>query len=100
MLSKLNEMRDQLGRSSFKASGTRVFGAMKSIQGKWQANIFNKYPIAELETAKQIPWVNVGMEQKVVEKKDLLKEKDIVNKSMKFRPVSNGNFRSNKGSQA
>lgn len=48
MLEKLTGLRNQLGRSAFKASGTRVYGAVKSIQGKWQSNMFNKYPIAEL----------------------------------------------------
>jgi large subunit ribosomal protein L43 len=46
VLDKLTGLRDQLGRTSFKASGTRVFGAVKSLQGKWQSNIFNRYPIA------------------------------------------------------
>ncbi len=93
-------MRNQLGKSAFKASGTRVFGAVKSIQGKWEPNTFNKYPIAELETPKKIPWVRVEGELKEVVRRDLLKEKDLVSKSMKVRPMSDGNFRSNKGTQA
>ena len=89
-----------MGRSSFKASGTKVFGAIKSIQGKWQPNIFNKYPIAELETLKKIPWVDLGTEIKEVVRSDLLKKKDSVNKSLKMKPMSNGDFISNKGTQA
>ena len=89
-----------MGKSAFKASGTRVFGAVKSIQGKWAPNMFNKYPVAELETPKKIPWVRVGGEVKEVVRRDLLKEVDLVNKSMKVKPMSDGNFRSNKGSQA
>lgn len=76
-----------------------MFGAIKSIQGNWEPNIFNKYPIAELESAKKIPWVRVGGELKEEVRKDLLKGEDLVNKSMKVRPMSDGNFRSNKGSQ-
>lgn len=63
-----------MGKSSFKASGTRVFGAVKSIQGKWEPNIFNKYPIAELEAEKKIPWVRIGGKLKEVVRKDLFKE--------------------------
>jgi hypothetical protein len=89
-----------LGRSSFKASGTKVFGAVKSIQGKWQPNIFNKYPIAELEAVNKIPWVDLGTEIKEVVRSDLLKKKDLVNRSLKMKPMSNGDFISNKGTQA
>ena len=38
-------MRNQLGRRAFSVTGTRVFGAVQSVQGKWQPNLFNKYPI-------------------------------------------------------
>lgn len=47
-MKSFNLLRSQLGRKSFKASGKRVIGSTESIQGKWQPNIFNKYPIAEL----------------------------------------------------
>ena len=46
VLDKLATLKNQLGRSSFKASGVRVYGAVKSIQGKWSPNMFNKYPVA------------------------------------------------------
>lgn len=59
-------LRNQLGRSSFKASGTRVYGAVKSLQGKWQPNMFNKYPVAELENAPKIPWAKIGTKEKVI----------------------------------
>lgn len=100
VLEKLNGLKNQLGRSAFKASGTRVYGAVKSVQGKWQANMFNKYPLAELEKVPKIPWSKVGTKEKVVVDQSLLKEGDTVNKSLKFRPISDGNFRSNKGIQA
>jgi len=59
VLDKLTGLRDQLGRSSFQSSGTRIYGAVKSIQGLWRPNTFNKYPIAELEQAHKIPWAKV-----------------------------------------
>jgi len=65
-LDKLNGLRNQLGRSAFQASGTRVYGAVKSLQGKWQPNMFNKYPIAELENVPKIPWAKIGTKEKVV----------------------------------
>ena len=48
VISKLESLKNQLGRKAFKVNGSRVFGAKQSIQGKWQSNLFNKYPIAEL----------------------------------------------------
>ncbi len=66
VLERLNDLKNQLGRSAFQASGTRVFGAVKSLQGKWQPNTFNKYPIAELEQAPKIPWGKVGIKDKTV----------------------------------
>lgn len=36
-------------------NGPRVFGARKSIQGKWQPNMFNKYPLGELSVTHKIP---------------------------------------------
>lgn len=54
----LNSLRSQLGRKAFKASGKRVYGVINSIQGKWQPNIFNKYPIAEFEKKHKIPEIS------------------------------------------
>lgn len=45
-LSALESLRNQFGRKAMKASGYRIFGTKKSIQGKWQPNMFNKYPMA------------------------------------------------------
>lgn len=44
-----------MGRHAIKASGNRVFGAKKSIQGIWKPNMFNNYPLASLERIHYIP---------------------------------------------
>lgn len=48
VLNSFNALRNQLGRKAFKVSGSRIFNTKKSIQGAWEPNLFNKYPIAEL----------------------------------------------------
>lgn len=85
VLEVFQSLRNQLGRSAFKVNGSRVFCSKKSIQGKWQPNMFNKYPISELSVTHEIP--DVPMEK--IEKEDPYREvrkKDITNYSMKIRP--------------
>jgi hypothetical protein len=78
VLSALLRLRNQLGRRAFKPSGPRVFGSHKSIQGKWQPNLFNKYPLAELSKVHPIPDVPA---EKVERIKPLsqVREKDFAN---------------------
>ena len=46
VMTTFNRLRNQLGRQSYTASGTRVYHPVKSVQGKWMPNMFNTYPKA------------------------------------------------------
>lgn len=46
IMTSVNKLRNQFGRKSISASGTRVFHPIHSIQGKWMPNMFNTYPRA------------------------------------------------------
>jgi len=46
VIETLWRLRNQLGRRSFSASGTRVYHPVQSVQGKWMPNMFNTYPKA------------------------------------------------------
>lgn len=48
-----------MGRKAFKVNGSRVHGSKKSIQGKWEPNLFNRYPIGELSKVYKIPDVPI-----------------------------------------
>lgn len=77
-------MRNQLGRRAFSVTGTRVFGAVQSVQGKWQPNLFNKYPIGQLSKVYKIP--DIPNEKIVVEdpKRDIRKS-DLTNHTLGVR---------------
>ena len=45
------------GRQAVRHQGKKVFSLRKSIQGKWKENLFNKYPLAELEDREPLPQV-------------------------------------------
>lgn len=48
ILDVVKSLRNQLGRKSLSASGTRTYHPIHSVQGKWMPNMFNSYPRAEL----------------------------------------------------
>ena len=62
--------------------------AKKSIQGKWQSNMFNKYPLAELSKTYEIPTLQNEKEERVDPERNI-RDYDEGNKAMKVRPFVN-----------
>ena len=85
VIDSLYGLRNQLGRKAFKVNGTRVMNSKQSIQGKWESNMFHKYPLAELSKTYEIP----TLKQETFEVEDHernVRAVDAANKAMKSRP--------------
>jgi hypothetical protein len=70
------------------------------VQGLWQPNLFNKYPVAELEKTYKIPYVRLQSKKvEVVNDQNLRLGEDQSNKLLGRRRMSDGNFMHNKYKQ-
>eukprot|EP01015_Nassula_variabilis_P018496 TRINITY_DN3019_c0_g1_i5.p1 TRINITY_DN3019_c0_g1~~TRINITY_DN3019_c0_g1_i5.p1 ORF type:complete len:174 (+),score=4.37 TRINITY_DN3019_c0_g1_i5:113-634(+) len=61
VLDDMLRVRNSFGRSALSHSGDKVYGSNKSIQGGWKSNMWNTYPLHELERIRIIPPPPEGM---------------------------------------
>ena len=87
-MSRLNSLRNQLGRRAFSASGPRVYHPIKSVQGKWMPNMFNTYPRAEMERVPHIERHVLEYKEKEIKEYRGLKERDLGNQLLGWDDVN------------